>query len=189
MAGEQLMTYFKFSEADLAANKQGQFTDSQKARLVKEDRSDRTGSIIWGGLLLLIGLIGIVIAVAAGIADPDWGFRIGFGCGFGVIWPLVWGGIGVMLMNRAFAKFSVQLLRAEGPVNIVKAERSSTSTDSDGFSHTTHYWVTELHIGGKSFDVTSDLADIMMQGDTYAIYHTEGSENDILSAELLSKAR
>ena len=29
----------------------------------------------------------------------------------------------------------------------------------------------------------------MMQGDTYAIYFTEGSENDILSVELISKAK
>ena len=35
----------------------------------------------------------------------------------------------------------------------------------------------------------TELADIMMQGDTYAVYYTEGSENDILSAELISKAR
>ena len=36
---------------------------------------------------------------------------------------------------------------------------------------------------------TANLADIMMQGDTYAVYFTEGSENDILSAELISKAK
>ena len=189
MSDPQLMSYFKFDEADLQANRNGQFTDKQKARLVKEDKRDRTGSIIGGGFLILIALIGLVIAIAAGIADPDWGFRIGFGLGFGCIWPLVWGGIGYLILSRAFAKFQVQLERAEGPVNIIKAERTSTHTDSDGFSHTSHYFVYELHIGGKSFDVTGDLANIIMQGDAYALYFTEGSENDILSAELISKAK
>jgi hypothetical protein len=189
MSDQQLMEYFKFDAGDLQANRSGQFTDKQKARLVKEDKSDRTGSIIGGGFLLLIAAVGVVIAVVAGMADPDWGFRIGFGLGFGCIWPLAWGGVGAMILSRAFAKFQVKLQRAEGPVNIIKAERTSTHTDSDGFSHTSHYFVYELHIGGQSFDVQSNLADIMMQGDTYAIYYTEGSENDILSAELISKAR
>ena len=189
MTDQQLMSYFKFDEADLQANRNGQFTENQKSRLVKEDKRDRTWSVVGGSFLILIGLIGLVIAIAAGIADPDWGFRIGFGLGFGCIWPLVWGGIGIGIMSRAFSKFRVQLLRASGPVNIIKAERTSTSTDSDGFSHTSHYFVYELHIGGKSFDVQANLADIMMQGEPYAVYYTEGSENDILSAELISKAK
>ena len=188
MTDQKLMDYFKFDQGDLTANKNGQFTDPQKARLVKEDKRDRTGSLIGGGFLFLIALVGIVIAVVAGMADPDWGFRIGFGLGFGCIWPLCWGGVGYLILNRAFAKFQVQLKRALGPVNIIKAERTSTSTDSDGFSHTSHYFVYELHVGGQSFDVDSSLADIMMQGDTYAVFYTEGSENDILSAELISKA-
>jgi hypothetical protein len=189
MSDQQLMNYFKFDEADLQANRNGQLTEKQKGRLVKEDKRDKTWSVVGGGFLILIGLIGLVIAIVAGIADPDWGFRIGFGLGFGCIWPLVWGGIGVGILSRAFAKFQVQFKRAEGPVNIIKAERTSTSTDSDGFSHTSHYFVYELHVAGKSFDVSSDLADIMMQGDTYALYFTEGSENDVLSAELISKAK
>ena len=189
MGDSHLMNYFKFDEADLAANRNGQLTDKQKSRLIKEDRRDRTWSVVGGGFLILIGLVGLVIAIAAGMADPDWGFRIGFGLGFGCIWPVVWGGIGVTILRRAFSKFQVQLERATGPVNIIKAERTSTSTDSDGFTHTSHYFVYELHIGGKSFDVQPNLADIMMQGDTYAVYFTEGSENDILSAELISKAQ
>jgi hypothetical protein len=182
MSDPQLMSYFKFDEADLQANRNGQFTDKQKARIVKEDKRNKTWSVIGGGFLILIGLLGLVMAIAAGISDPDWGFRIGFGLGFGCIWPLVWGGIGYLLLRRAFAKFQVQLERAEGPVNIVEAVRTYGSNHS-------HYFVHELHIGGKSFDVEANLADIMMQGDTYAVYFTEGSENDILSAELISKAK
>ena len=189
MLDQQIMNYFKFDQSDLQANRNGQFTEKQKARLVKEDKSDKTGSLVWGGILLLIAAIGLTIAIVAGIADSDWGFRIGFGLGFGCIWPLVWGGLGVSIMSRAFSKFQVKLERVVGPVNIVKVERTSTSTDSDGFSHTSHYYVDELHVGAQTFQVTSDLAGIMMQGDVYAIYYTEGSENDILSAELLSKAR
>ena len=33
MSDPQLMSYFKFDEADLQANRNGQFTDKQKARI------------------------------------------------------------------------------------------------------------------------------------------------------------
>ncbi|HVN15074.1 MAG TPA: hypothetical protein VMT73_04985 [Anaerolineales bacterium] len=188
MFDQQLMGYFNFDQTDLQANRNGQYTEKQKARLLKEDKRDRIGSVLGGGFLLLIGLVGLAIAIAAGIADPDWGFRIGFGFGFGCVWPLVWGGLGISIMSRGFSKFQVKLMRAMGPVNILKVERTSSHTDSDGFTHTSHYFVYELHVGGKSFDVKDELADIIMQGDTYAFYYTEGSENEILSAELLSKA-
>jgi hypothetical protein len=46
-----------------------------------------------------------------------------------------------------------------------------------------------MHIGARTFDVTSDLAGFMMQGDVYAIYYTRGSEKEILSTELISKAK
>ncbi len=71
----------------------------------------------------------------------------------------------------------------EGPTNIIKAERTSTSTRSDGTTSISHYFAYELHIGPAAFNVKSALAGIMLQGDVYAIYYTEGSERTILSAE------
>jgi hypothetical protein len=190
MQDQKLMDYFKFDDADLQANRNGQLTEKQKGRLINEDKGYRTLRILGGGCLILIALIGLGGAIATGIATSDWGFRIGFGLGFGCIWPVIWGGMGYFVLRGAFAKFQVQLKKAMGAVNIIKAEKTSTDTDmATGMSHTSHYFVYELHIGGKSFDVESNLADIMMQGDTYAVYFTEGSENDILSAELISKAK
>lgn len=91
MIDQQLMNYFKFDQDDLYANQNGRFTDKQMARIIQEDKSDRASSRLWGGILLFIGLIGLLSAIAAGITDNDWGFRVGFGLGFGVVWPLVWG--------------------------------------------------------------------------------------------------
>jgi hypothetical protein len=77
----------------------------------------------------------------------------------------------------------------EGPINIVRTER----TKADSVTHSTERYVThELHIGGISFDVSPDLPNIMMQGDEFAIYYTEGNDNfssRIWSVELISKAK
>ena len=92
MIDQKLMDYFKFDQADLGANENGQFTEKQKERIFKEDKSNRKWSRIGGIVLIFIGAIGLFGAIIAGIGDQDPGFRIGFGIGFGVIWPLIWVG-------------------------------------------------------------------------------------------------
>ena len=73
--------------------------------------------------------------------------------------------------------------KAEGAVNIVKADR--TRNDTSG--HIIHYFAYELHIGGKSFDVNESLADLIMQNDEYSVYYDDFN-GKVLSAESLKKA-
>ncbi len=177
MINQQLMDYFKFDQADLNANENGQFTEKQKARIFKEDKSDRKWSRIGGIVLLFIGAIGLGGAIVGWIADSDWGFRIGFGIGFGVIWPLIWGGIGAALIKNSFSKHQFKLTKVQGRVNIVWRESYSSEHHTTSVFH-------ELHIGGKEFSVNEDLADVMVQGDEYILYYIDDSD-EILSAELL----
>ncbi len=181
MIDTQLMDYFKFDQNDLYANQNGQFTDKQKARLIQEDKSSRTWSRIGGGGLMLIGLVGLLGAIFAVSADPDWGFRIGFGLGFGCIWPLVWGGIGFGLLKSSFGKHDFKLARVQGNANIVRGESYSSS------SHTTSVYY-ELHIGGQEFSVEDDTANVITQGEEYIIYYVDGTD-EILSVEHLGGSK
>jgi len=76
--------------------------------------------------------------------------------------------------------------KAEGPINIIKADRTSTSMGKSGSIE--HYFAYELHIGGKEFDVDENLADVIMQGDEYTVYYDDFNSK-ILSAEFVSKAK
>ena len=181
MIDQQLMDYFKFNQADLMANQRGQFTARQSARIVKEDASDRSGSRVFGIILLFIAAIGFFGAVAAILVDDDWGFRIGFGLGFGCIWPLVWGGLGFGLLSSSFSKREFVLAKVQGRVNIIREESYSSSSHTTSITH-------ELHIGGKQFNVEDDLADVLMQGDEYILYYIAGTDK-IMSAELVSGAQ
>jgi len=172
------MDYFK---ADLSANENGQFTEKQKERIFEEDKSNRTWSRVGGGVTLFIAAIGIFGALIAGIGDQDPGFRISFGIGLGVIWPLIWGGIGVALIKNSFSKHEFKLSKVQGQVNIVRSESYSSEHHTTSVYH-------ELHIGGQEFNVEEDLADVMMQGDEYILYYIADSD-EILSAELVSKAK
>ncbi len=178
---QQLMNYFKFDLGDLAANQMGQFTEKQKARIFKEDKSSRTWTRVGGIGMIFIGLIGLGGAILAILADSDLGFRIGFGIGFGVIWPLIWGGIGVALLVSSFSKHEFKLARVQGRVNIVSRE----SYNSENHTTTTYH---ELHIGGQDFRVEGDLADVLMQGDEYILYYIADSD-EILSGERVSGAK
>lgn len=186
MTEQALMSYFKFTDADLQANRRGHFSDAQKQSLVQEDRSDRKWEVFGGGCLIMIGLIGLAAAIGVVIIFTDPGARIGLGIMFGVIWPLIWGVIGVRTLLQAFARSRpIRLQKVQGPVGFAKVERTSVTT-SDGFVHHHERIVEELHVGGKSFDVGEDLTNIMKPGDTYAVYYTE--EADIYSVELISRA-
>jgi hypothetical protein len=175
MSEQQLMSYFKFNQADLIANQKGLFTDTQRARLIQEDKSGRKWSFLGGALLMLVGLGGLIGAALAINADRDPGFAIGFGLGFGCIWPLVWGGLGYAALRSALSKHELKLARVQGQVNIVRGESYSSH------SHTTSVYH-ELHIGGEEFSVSEDLADVLMQGEEYILYYVDGTD-EILSAE------
>jgi hypothetical protein len=174
MNDELLKKHFNFDEADLFANRNGTLTPKQQTYLAKSMKSARKGYRVIGIILLCVAFLPSLILVLAG---APWLFLL--------IWTLVWGSIWGLLGFSSIrtglsTSTEARLNRVEGPINIVKVEHM----DSD--QHRTYEY--ELHIGGVSFDVESELADIMMQGDIYAIYYLEGPEA-IISKEILSVER
>src|SRR5271157_5199699 len=87
--------------------------------MIKDSKSGGIFGNPFALLFLFIGLVGFVIAVVTGISVPDWTFRIGFGLGFGCIWPLVWGGIGIRsLLNSSSSTHQFTVAKVQGVANI-----------------------------------------------------------------------
>jgi hypothetical protein len=191
MEDQKLKDYFKFDEGDLQANRNGDFSEKQKKEQSSRDSSSiqqrrRAAAIFFSlGILLWLMVIGFLIFKGVGYLVQN---------GVLLICPGP-GGLVLLLASIYIfrSSFSIQqnylLKKVEGPINIVKAER----TKADSVTHSTERYVTyELHIGAISFDVSPDLPNIMMQGDGYVIYYTEGNDNfsdRIWSAEFMSKAK
>jgi len=190
MNDPQLMKLFDFNESELNENRNGRLSDRQAKRLQKVERSQKGCSSILGGLLIIVALVGVVIAVSVvpAVISDDRGAAIGIGIAFGVIWPLIWGAFGFFTIRRAFARMEVKVKTAEGPINIVKVVRQEYNPSTKLHNEREAY---ELRIDGLTFEVQADLADVMMQGDVYAVYHAEfnisDKEGEILSAEFLKK--
>jgi hypothetical protein len=186
MEDQQLKDYFKFDEGDLQANRSGYLSEKQKNDLLMRRKNFKNNGIKYSLVCVAIGL---------GIIVIDWGISTarqaphldpGALITAGVIFLL-----GLLLLYLTLASESAKtdisediVKKAEGPVNIIKADR--TGNDTSG--HITHYFAYELHIGGKSFDVDKSLADMMMQNDGYAVYYDERN-GKILSVEFGSKAK
>lgn len=191
MSDPRLMKLLNFDEAELQANRNGRISEKQKARLAQAEKSQKGCALAGGVLLFVVALAGVGIALAfvPAIINEDRAAAITVGAAFGCFWPLLWGGIGLRSARHAFAKMEVKVKKAEGPINVVKVIRQEYNTSTKTHSE---YSVHELHVGRRIFEVDADLADVMMQGDVYAVHYAdiniEDSEDPILSAELLPQA-
>ena len=105
--GQKLNDCFKFDENDLKSNRMGQFSAKQKARLVKENKQEKTQDWFLGGFFILIALGSLVFAIDQVAATFDWVPRIGFGLGFGCILPLASGGLAYGFLSVALGKLQV----------------------------------------------------------------------------------
>ncbi|MBI5653610.1 MAG: hypothetical protein HZC40_24655 [Chloroflexi bacterium] len=192
MNDQSLMTCFDFDQAELEINRQRRLSQKQKARLEKQEHRAKGCNVFLGIILFGVALIGIILAIVGGIGFSQIGLvpAIVWGIVWGGIWPLIWGGLGLMMVKRAFAKMSVQVKHVQGPINIVKAIREHYDSDSNT---TSEYAVYELRVGGRTFEVESETADLMMQGDVYAVHYAdiniEESEDPILSVELIEHTK
>ena len=121
MEDPKLKAYFQFDESDLQANRNGQFTEKQKARMTKDEKSGGIGYNLGAYLFIFIALIGVCVALASAlpfIRSANFLPMLPFVLGFGCIWPLVWGGFGVRgLFASNSSKSQFSLAKVQGFAN------------------------------------------------------------------------
>lgn len=175
MEDKKLRDFFKFDEADLQANRSGQFSEKQLGMLKQANdefgRDMRRTAIPF----VFIAAVGIVAAI------------LGRGMGllwiliWGVGWTLLWGVIGWGFIEGSFTKRKYNLGYVQGRVKIglkegifnFKARKSQTWGD--------------LAIGNKRFEVKANIGEMFTRGDEYIVYYEKGS-NTIVSLEFISAA-
>jgi energy-coupling factor transporter transmembrane protein EcfT len=190
MEDQKLRDYFKFDAADLQANRNGQFTEKQKARMVKDSKSNGIFDNLGAYLFVFIALIGVAVAIIsflATIPSSNYLAAIPFALGFGCIWPLVWGSFGVRgLFASNSSKYKFSLLKVQGYANFESRQTYDSNNRPDIVVYT-------LHIGGKNFKADKSLTGVFTQNAQYIVYYYIKddltaliSTKNILSAELIS---
>ncbi len=175
MVDKELQKYFDFDEADLFANRSGVLTGKQRKRLEGEAQ-------FAGKVFLIAGIVIFGIAILPSIILFFAKIPVTFLIVWSIVWIPTWSFVGIKVIRIGSPKKTdFDLKCVEGKVNIIREENYNVTTKRNETDY-------ELHIDRVTFDVDSDLADIMMQGDTYAIYYIEGTK-DILSAEKIKSER
>jgi hypothetical protein len=186
MQDQKLMDHFKFDEGDLQANRGGQFSAKQKDRLFGRHnsavRQKRIASaiLIPLSILMLVWMVYLIYKDIASGSGSDIGGIILLGF-FGALLLLA----GTYILRISFIGPTYVLKKAVGLINIIKESQLTDNGTAIRY---------ELHVGGEMFNLHLDsmVRDVMTQGSTYAVYYSQGAENnlrEILSAELISKAK
>jgi len=186
MDNQKLKEYFHFDDADLQANCNGQFSAKQKDRLFGRHNSAvrqkhiASAILIPLSILMLVWMAYLIYKDIASLNGSDIGPIILLGL-FGGLFLLA----GSYIFRISFIGPTYLLKKAQGSINIV---RQSQLTDN---GTSVRY---ELHVAGEIFNLHLDstASDIMLPGDNYAIYYSQGVENnlrEILSVELTSKTK
>jgi hypothetical protein len=182
MDDSKLRQYFKFDETDLQANRTGQLSEKQKARLDAEAQYNNKWNRIGGLGFLLITALGLI-----GLMAVSHGFNRAALLGFGFFWLATWGGLALRLFRLTSVGREINLANVHGQAKVVETKHYNVNTKK----HTTRH---ELQIGGKRFSAITLLAEIM-PGSSYTIYFIDRalehpadtsylySSADILSAE------
>ena len=186
MDDQALRDFFKFEDADLAANRSGRLSDKQQKALKKRDQKYRKLGIGCGIGSLVAALVLLTIIIVRGWIGTSILEELA---------ALVWAGVGGYLLYLQFFKPASTknvLKKAAGPARIAAVERQSGNQTG---AYTGH----ELHCGDEKFDLDEIPAHLLVQGDIYAVYFIVVIDKDedetagipwvkeILSMEWLSK--
>lgn len=167
-APTSLDTLFKFTAADLAANRQGQLSAAQQAWRAQANASAKTLNLIAGFVILGLAVLPLPMGLATVLPTLRvWplAFLITLLLLWLGLWLPFWGWLGVRLMRGAPNIAWGDLLQAQGPINIVAVERT--------FRHKRHrtYLFHELHVGGEKFSLQFAAVNHFTEGDIYAVYY------------------
>jgi len=189
MDDQKLKEIFRFDESDLQANRSGSLSEKQKNEIVKRKRDWKKTGINYSSVVIVIGLgiiviDGVVSYARSTFPNLDLGAVItgGVFAILGVLWLYL-----TLTGESGKTDLSKDMVKtAQGPANIIKAERTRSSGGSGGSIE--HYFAYELHIREKEFDVDGSLANVVMQKDEYAVYY-DVHNGRILSMEFIAEAK
>lgn len=172
MDERRLRKFFHFTEADLSANRRGQFSEGQKNRLKQQAKAERASARSSAIILFVVAAAGLAIGLTVGSIAPSGLGRILIYLFMGVVWAPAWAGRAVKILLAARKLQEPRLRHTSGPVHILR--------------HGEAGYV--LHVGGQDFDVDGNPSGVIIEDDGYTIHYLEETE-EILSVEPLMRGK
>ena len=170
MDDQALRDYFDFDDADLAANRNGELSEKQQQKLIKERKSQLNASLKAGTPLLVLTLIFLLASIFF--------FRaMGAAVIVTILCMLLSGAFAFLFLNSALKDLKAgapekdaKVKKVEGPVRVTEM---------------LHGQCAFLHARGGNWEIDDTCADCIHPGDVYAVY--SNGEGELLSLEWISK--
>jgi hypothetical protein len=177
---ETLKDFWKFDDADLAANRSGQLSERQKALLVSEHATQRKAFFGVGGVVAVIFLCIPVLVIGSRVVIPailsrDFQLQkllpvgVGMGTVLTILVPLLLV-IGLYLL-RANKGADLSIKRAGGKA-VYSTGTKRVRNPGNSARPYDDVRVVYLSLGDKKFEVHNDLKEILRDGEEWIIYYT-----------------
>lgn len=167
MDERRLRKLFHFTEADLLANRRGEFSDEQKKRLSQHAREEQASARSSAVILFVVAAAGLAVGLTIASIAPTMIGRISIFSLMGVLWPFAWGWKGVTILLEARKLQEPRLRQVSGPVHILHPGEAEYL----------------LQVGEMQFDLDENPAGAIMEGDEYTIHYLDATE-EVLSVAL-----
>lgn len=175
MVDEKLMAALKFTMEDLATNRLGSLSETQRKRLQAEERTIKAWSLAGGVVVALITVGCLYLAIKASTSS-SWQAGILFYLGvlIGVLFSLI-------LFQRLFSSPELIISHIDGMAKIDAAKRYDVNTRRN-------ITYNELRIGGEHFIVSNNVKDLM-QDKRFILYYINRSGEHPLDPSYLYSSR
>jgi hypothetical protein len=120
MDERRLRKFFHFTEADLSANRRGQFSEGQKQRLQQQAKAERASARSSAVILFVVAAAGLAIGLTVGSIAPPGAGRILVSLLMGILWPLAWAGRAVKILLAARRLQEPRLRQISGRVRFLR---------------------------------------------------------------------
>jgi hypothetical protein len=172
---DKLMTAFDFTVEDLDHNRRGQISPRQQAMAAKSTGQTRRGLVIITIICLAVAFwlaLPFLRSMSLAPANETQGL-MQLICSVGLF------GLGLLFFSGLFNKPETGIKSAEGKVQFISRESSTTREDGGMDTHTTFYIV----VGEDEFVLQSEQYDAFTQGHVYRVY---GGSRMLFDSEILS---
>jgi hypothetical protein len=177
---DALKDFWKFDDVDLAANRNGQLSEKQKALLVREHAMQQKAFFGVGGVVAVIFLCIPVLVLGSRVVIPailsrDFQVQkllpvsVGMGTVLTILVPLLLV-IGIYLL-RANKQADLSIQRAAGKA-IYSTGTKRVRNPGNSARPYDDVRVLYLSLGDKKFEVHNDLKEILREGEEWSIYYT-----------------
>ncbi|MFT3891628.1 MAG: hypothetical protein QM730_08355 [Anaerolineales bacterium] len=186
---EALKEFWKFDDADLAANRNGQLSEKQRTFLVGEHKSQKNVYLGVGGVLLLLflGIPALVLSRILPAGGSSLTDSLTSGSGVIRIIPIIVILIVVVIIYavRAGKQADIVVKRAAGKTTYSWGTKRVRNPGNSARPYD-DVRVLHLSLGEKKFEVHNDLQEIIRESEEWMIYYTS-SPFRFLSGEVARK--